>query len=49
MGVLAPSGDTTYRVEGDLAGGFSAVDISLQANNGNPAHSDQSVLRAVGI
>ena len=29
----------------DVMAGYSAVDISLQANDGNPAHSTTSVLR----
>ena len=30
-----------------IMAGYSAVDISLQENSGNPAHSTASVLRAV--
>ncbi|MBV9794680.1 MAG: anti-sigma factor [Actinobacteria bacterium] len=45
MGALAPSGQTTFAVAAGLMAGYSAVDISLQANNGNPAHSAVSVLR----
>jgi len=46
MGVLSPTGRGQYSVSADIMGGYSAVDISLQANDGNPAHSDTSVLRA---
>jgi Anti-sigma-K factor rskA len=46
MGVLAPSGRGTYAVSAHIMAGYSAVDISLQANDGNPAHSATSVLRA---
>jgi anti-sigma factor RsiW len=45
MGALAPSGQATFGVAAGLMAGYSAVDISLQANNGNPAHSAVSVLR----
>ena len=30
----------------ELVGSYHAVDVSLQADNGNPGHSDTSVLRA---
>ena len=45
MGALAPSGQATFGVAAGLMAGYSAVDISLQANNGNPVHSAVSVLR----
>jgi hypothetical protein len=46
MGVLGPSGRGDYQVASAIMSGYSAVDISLQANDGNPAHSKTSVLRA---
>jgi len=46
MGVLSPSGRGSYSVSAAIMAGYSAVDISLQANDGNPAHSQTSVLRA---
>jgi hypothetical protein len=46
MGVLGPSGRGEYSVSSTIMGGYSAVDVSLQANDGNPAHSETSVLRA---
>ena len=46
MGVLSPSGRGEYGVSANIMSGYSAVDISLQANDGNPAHSRTSVLRA---
>ena len=46
VGVLPPSGTGTYSMGASIMAGYSAVDISLQANNGNPAHSNTSVLRA---
>ena len=45
MGDLPPSGHARFSVAAGLTEGYSAVDISLQANNGNPAHSATSVLR----
>ena len=46
VGVLPASGTGSYNMDASLMKGYSAVDISLQANNGNPAHSTTSVLRA---
>jgi anti-sigma factor RsiW len=45
MGALPPSGQASFSVATGLTAGYSAVDISLQANNGDPAHSATSVLR----
>ena len=45
MGALPPSGQASFSVAAGLTAGYCAVDISLQANNGNPAHSKTSVLR----
>lgn len=45
MGVLPPSGSGFYAVAASVMSGYSAVDVSLQPNNGNPAHSQTSVLR----
>ncbi len=45
MGALPPSGQASYGVATSLMAGYAAVDISLQADNGNPAHSAVSVLR----
>ncbi len=45
MGALPPSGQASFSVAAGLTAGYSAVDISLQANNGNPVHSKTSVLR----
>ena len=46
MGVLGPAGTGEYAVAAPIMDGYSAVDVSLQANDGNPAHSKTSVLRA---
>jgi Anti-sigma-K factor rskA len=45
LGALPPSGQASYGVATSLMAGYSAIDISLQADNGNPAHSAVSVLR----
>ena len=45
VGVLSPMGSSTYTVAGSIMAQYSAVDISLQANDGTTAHSSQSVLR----
>ena len=47
VGVLPPSGSGSYSMAASIMDGYSAVDVSLQENNGNPAHSSSSVLRAV--
>ena len=46
VGVLPPSGAGDYAVTAGLMAGYSAVDVSLQRDDGNPAHSRTSVLRA---
>jgi hypothetical protein len=46
MGILGPSGQGQYQIAAPIMAGYSAVDISLQTNDGNPAHSNVSVLRA---
>lgn len=46
MGVLPPSGRGQYAVSSTIMAGYSAVDVSLQANDGDPAHSQTSVMRA---
>ena len=45
VGGLPPSGTGTFTMDAALMKGFSAVDISLQVNDGDPAHSKVSVLR----
>ena len=46
VGVVSPDGVATFNLEPDLVHNYTAVNIGLQADNGNPAHSDESVLRA---
>jgi hypothetical protein len=45
VGVLPPSGSGAYELSAAVMAQYSAIDVSLQANDGNPAHSAQSVLR----
>lgn len=45
VGVLPPSGKGTYSLPASLEDSYTAVEISLQPNNGNPEHSKVSVLR----
>jgi hypothetical protein len=45
VGVLAPSGTGSYGLSDPVMTDFTAVDVSLQANDGNPVHSLLTVLR----
>lgn len=47
VGLLSPTGVSSYGISNFLMTQYSAVDISLQTNDGNPAHSTTSVLRGV--
>lgn len=46
VGLLGPDGKSTFALPQSLLAQYQVVDISLQENNGNPAHSKDSVLRA---
>jgi anti-sigma-K factor RskA len=46
VGVLPPDGRGRYRLPTTILASYDAVDISLQADNGDPKHSADSVLRA---
>jgi hypothetical protein len=46
VGVLGPGGSSSYSLPQSLIAQYQIVDISLQQDNGNPAHSKDSVLRA---
>jgi hypothetical protein len=46
MGILGPSGQGQYQIAASIMAGYSAVDISLRPNDGDPAHANISVLRA---
>jgi len=45
VGVLSPAGESTYALASSIMAQYSAVDISLQTNDGTTAHSLVSVLR----
>lgn len=45
VGMLDPSGRSVYGIAAPVMAQYLAVDISLQANDGDPAHSATSVLR----
>ncbi len=46
VGVVDATGSSTFDLGGDLVKRYTAVDISLQADDGDPQHSPVSVLRA---
>ena len=46
LGQVGADGRATFEVDSKLVGSYHAVDVSLQSDNGNPGHSDTSVLRA---
>jgi anti-sigma-K factor RskA len=46
VGVLSLTGASHYQLADDLVASYTKVDVSLQQDNGNPAHSNTSVLRA---
>jgi hypothetical protein len=45
LGVLSVTGRSTFTISRPLMSQFSAIDISLQDNDGSPQHSKTSVLR----
>jgi predicted anti-sigma-YlaC factor YlaD len=45
LGLLAPDGRGRFSVPAGLADRYRTVDVSLEADDGNPAHSGRSVLR----
>ena len=45
LGLVAPGGTATFRIDADLVAAYSAVDVSLEADDGDPEHSVTSVLR----
>jgi anti-sigma factor RsiW len=44
VGVLGPQGGQ-YVLPAQLVQGYSAIDVSIQPDNGNPTHSGNSILR----
>lgn len=47
LGQVGPGGTASFEVTPELLASYSAVDVSLETDNGNPGHSPHSVLRAV--
>jgi Anti-sigma-K factor rskA len=45
LGLVEPGGTATFRIDADLVASYGAVDVSLEADDGDPAHSVTSVLR----
>ncbi len=45
LGLVDPGGGATFEVDDRLVAAYSAVDVSLEADDGDPAHSVTSVLR----
>lgn len=47
LGQVGPGGTASFEVSRTLLAAYSAVDVSLEIDDGDPAHSPRSVLRAV--
>jgi anti-sigma-K factor RskA len=45
VGILPPSGAANFELSASLMSQYSAIDVSLQVNDGDATHSSQSVLR----
>jgi hypothetical protein len=45
LGQLGPSGSATFELDDTLLSEYAAVDVSLEDDDGDPAHSATSVLR----
>ncbi len=45
LGLVGPTGSATFRIDGSLVASYSAIDISLETDDGDPGHSVTSVLR----
>jgi len=45
VGILPPSGAGNFELSASLMSQYSAIDVSLQVNDGDATHSSQSVLR----
>ncbi len=46
LGVVGPRGDASFEVPDSLVDRYQVVDVSLERDDGDPAHSVTSVLRA---
>lgn len=45
LGLVEPGGTATFRLDQELLASYSAIDVSLEADDGDPQHSVTSVLR----
>jgi anti-sigma factor RsiW len=45
VGVLAPDGEGIWSLPADVAARYRAIDVTLEAADGNPSRSDRTVLR----
>ena len=45
LGVISPGGTASFELPASLLGRYQALDVSLESDDGDPAHSVQSVLR----
>ncbi len=46
LGQVGPSGSASFEVSDRLLAAYTAVDVSLEDDDGDPQHSPTSVLRA---
>jgi anti-sigma-K factor RskA len=45
VGVLPPDGQARFTLPASVVGRYQAIDVSLEADDGDPAHSKRSLLR----
>jgi hypothetical protein len=45
VGVLPPDGEARFTLPASVVGRYQAIDVSLEADDGDPAHSKHSLLR----
>jgi Anti-sigma-K factor rskA/Putative zinc-finger len=45
VGVLPPDGEARFTLPASVVGRYQAIDVSLEADDGDPAHSKRSLLR----
>ena len=45
VGVLPPDGEASFTLPASVVGRYQVIDVSLEADDGNPAHSKQSLLQ----
>lgn len=49
VGQVPASGSTTFELDPALVGSYGVIDVSLEPDDGDPAHSIESVLRAAYV